>query len=967
MMIFGGFAGGIDDVAFNDVWVLTNANGLTGTPQWIQLAPTGGPLSRAEHTAIYDSVTNRMTIFGGCSGSPGNCGAALSNSVWTLINANGLGGTPQWVQLSPTGTLPAPRTLHSAAYDSASKRMMVFGGGLGYLNDTWVLTSADGTGGTPQWIQLSPSGALPPGRNSHTAVYHADTNRMTIFSGASPTELNDLWVLNNANGTNGTPSWTQILASGSPPLPREASAAIYDPATNRMVAFGGLDAPNQLNDVWVLLNADGIVPSSLGLVQSLPNVGGNAGQVTVLVIGSGFQNGAGIKLTGTGIEIFGANTTVISTSVLTTTFDLTGATPGTRTVVVANPDQSSISLSSGFTIEQGGSPQISVDIIGRSALRLGAPQTFYLAVKNSGNLNASSVAASVGIAAPTSVQASDADPLLDAYSSTTVGQVQSFIIPTLAAGTTQSIPITLTAPSNAAAFGIRAQHQSLPTMGLAGNITALSNASGVSDLLGGLLFGPPLFDGCAQPLQACTACDNLWNDYKGQLDLATNAQAASHEADLAFFFEGGKVAAEILEGASATTVFALYSEDLAAEAIAEGLLTKTQAATFEAVVSGFLQFLHDCFKGVLINDPNTLNAATANAAIGAEQTAIAYQNIRSTIGIIKSQALQQKIDRYLLAFSVVQGAVQTITNDGNQLKSLWDERNESRGAFLAANSSLCKAANDYIQCSETSCGGGKTLPTNTGTDDADLDGVTVSSLDPNDKVGSPGNGVSRYVALAGGLSYSVYFENLPTATAPAQSVTIIDVINPGLDLRTLTLGPISLPNQVITPPSIPLSVGPFTTTADLRPSANLLVTITASLNTSTGVLTWTLQSLDPTTNQPPNDPTAGLLPPGAEGSIFFTVMPGSSLPTGSVITNTGTVAFDANPPINTPTWSNTIDNTKPVSHVNSLPASQTTTSFPLSWTGSDVGAGVQDFTIYASDNGGSFSAWLQNVSATSAI
>ena len=181
IIVFGGFPGGASDLAFGDVWVLTNANGLGGVPQWMQLSPTGGGPNLAEHTAIYDPSTNRMTVFGGCSGTPSNCGNFVSNNVWVLTNANGLGGTPQWIQLSPGGVLPTARTLHSAVYDPSSNTMIIFGGNL-YLNDTWVLTSANGLGGTPQWSQLLPVGLLPPARNSHTAVYHSETNRMTVFA-----------------------------------------------------------------------------------------------------------------------------------------------------------------------------------------------------------------------------------------------------------------------------------------------------------------------------------------------------------------------------------------------------------------------------------------------------------------------------------------------------------------------------------------------------------------------------------------------------------------------------------------------------------------------------------------------------------------------------------------------------------------------------------------------------------------
>ena len=66
---------------FSDIWVLSNANGLGGTPTWTQLLPAGGPPnSKTVHTAIYDSVNNRMAVFGGYSDSFGT----PTNAVWVL-------------------------------------------------------------------------------------------------------------------------------------------------------------------------------------------------------------------------------------------------------------------------------------------------------------------------------------------------------------------------------------------------------------------------------------------------------------------------------------------------------------------------------------------------------------------------------------------------------------------------------------------------------------------------------------------------------------------------------------------------------------------------------------------------------------------------------------------------------------------------------------------------------------------
>lgn len=239
---------------------------------------------------------------------------------------------------------------------------------------------------------------------------------------------------------------------------------------------------------------------------------------------------------------------------------------------------------------------------------------------------------------------------------------------------------------------------------------------------------------------------------------------------------------------------------------------------------------------------------------------------------------------------------------------------------------------------------------------------SVASTDPNDKVGLLGSGSAHYLTGAQPLRYSIYFDNLPTATAPAQTVSVTDQLIPAaVDLSTVSLGPISFIDKIITPPTVPLlKLGTFSNDVDLRPSNNLIVRISATLKPSANVLSWTFLSLDPSTLQPITDPSAGFLPPGAEGSVGFSVL-AASTSTGTQITNRARVVFDMNDPIDTPVWSNTFDSTKPTSRVNAIPATQSTTTFPVSWSTSDVGAGIQDVTLYVSDNGGPFSAWRQNV------
>ena len=245
----------------------------------------------------------------------------------------------------------------------------------------------------------------------------------------------------------------------------------------------------------------------------------------------------------------------------------------------------------------------------------------------------------------------------------------------------------------------------------------------------------------------------------------------------------------------------------------------------------------------------------------------------------------------------------------------------------------------------------------------------LASGDPNELEGPFGTGGARWVSGRQPLNYAVFFENEATASAPAHKVVVTTTLDPNADLSTVGLTGISVPGiQVPIPPTFVPAGGlnETTTNVDLRPSQNLLINIDAQLEPTNRVLTWTFTSIDATTGLPPSDPTVGFLAPGSAGSAFFTVRARQSLPTGTKISDQATVVFDSNPPISTQTWMNTLDNTPPVSHVSALPTTTSSTIFTVQWTGTDVGGGIQDYTVYVSDNGGAFITFRPSTSETSA-
>ena len=845
LMTYGGFTGSGDGQPFvNDVWTLANANGQGG-PGWSQLAPTGGPpTQRAEHTAVYDPTSNRMIVFGGCTGNgSSDCNTDL-NDTWVLTYANGLGGIPQWIHLQPQGTLPSARNLHTAVYDSASNRMIVFGGLTGngggtVLSDVWVLTNANGLGATSQWIQLAPTGSIPA-RYSHTATYDAVSGSMTVFSGViNGSDTNDVWVLTNANGTGGAPAWNQLSPAGGPPLPRDSADAVYDPTTNRMTVFGG-----PLSDVWFLTNANGTVGSGLSLTQAQPNHGGNTGSVSVEIFGSGFVQGDQLSLGTGGVDIPAINVNVIGAGLISATFPLTGATAGPYDVIVAQSSGQRATLPRGFTVDQGGAPQVWVDI-GPVPQEIAANHlvTIPILAGNSGNVDWNGYAfmgvqVSVGI-----------DPVTMVFDGQVVGDFHPVSMPGGALVGTFVLPV-LGASSGSTPYLVQ--------------FTAPESLVGQSIDIEVVPFNVP--------------------------------------------------------------VVSLPSNYIAGQFIDDIVKLKEQEAGLNLPPLGDLFF-------------EALERAMTNALLDR------LVDLDVNLALCKSSEMHKQI--------VIDGigAVRTLFQvDDGIYETFWNNLLAAGNGFffdsaLYGNYSLFQPPFSPYKLPVIN----RQIP-------------DVASADPNDKVGPSGAGPQGYISGSRPTNYDLLFGNKDTASAPAQQVVITDQLDTTkFDVTNFAFGAMGFGTQVVSPPPHQTN---FATTIDLRPATNLLVNLSAALAPKTGLATWTFTSIDPATGLPPTDPSIGFLPPGGDGYASFSVMPKQGLPTNAQIQNLATITFDENPPINTPTWLNTLDVDPPVSAVQALPPQETQPTFNVSWSGTDKGAGIGTYSIYVSDNGGAFTLWQQFPAAT---
>lgn len=227
-----------------------------------QLVDARGPTPLARHGAAlaYDACSDRLIVSGG------QVGGEPTAQVWVL--ANGFGGAVQahWIPLDVLGDEPTPRADHSAVYDAVRDRLVVFGGvgpGGEALGDAFVLHHASGRGGRARWQRIAARGAGPGARAGHTAVLDAGGDRMIVLAGEDPrndVHYRDAWVLHGASGNGDARHWQELAPAGEVPAPRRGASALFDPATDRVLLFGGdVDAPaSAVDEVRVLHHASGV-------------------------------------------------------------------------------------------------------------------------------------------------------------------------------------------------------------------------------------------------------------------------------------------------------------------------------------------------------------------------------------------------------------------------------------------------------------------------------------------------------------------------------------------------------------------------------------------------------------------------------------------------------------------------------------------------------------------------------------
>ena len=243
--------------------------------------------------------------------------------------------------------------------------------------------------------------------------------------------------------------------------------------------------------------------------------------------------------------------------------------------------------------------------------------------------------------------------------------------------------------------------------------------------------------------------------------------------------------------------------------------------------------------------------------------------------------------------------------------------------------------------------------------------VPAPPVDPNEITGYTATSGSKAIGNRQSiLPYIIEYEN---DSLLASGMAHVVVVNDTLDGRYFNLESFSATSFSIENEVTSINGGQnFIRTVDMRPEINVLaqVQLDYRIDTTFAVATWTFTSLDPMTLQPTVADSLGFLGIGKTGEVDFTINRKADLPDSALIDNRAWIVFDNEEPIATSTWRNIIDNTPPISQIDSIVYHGDTATVTI--TATDNLSGVWRYNFYALMDGDVLLPMAMNVPIDSA-
>jgi len=234
--------GGCDaSQSFDDTWLYD-----VKIDKWMKKSQSTKPSGRKYPAMAYDSISNKVVLFGGfdTANSDETWLYDVAMNTWTQVSTSGQAGTDY----------PYGRDVPAMVYDSSNNKMILYGGYanvIGKAHDTWAYDVASDT-----WEERSTSGQIgtdkPTVYGRHSMAYDAINKKVVLFGGGDDNENveDETWIYDYLTDT-----WTEVSTGGTAgtdkPSARECFSMAYDYANNKVVLFAGDDSSARTDETWI--------------------------------------------------------------------------------------------------------------------------------------------------------------------------------------------------------------------------------------------------------------------------------------------------------------------------------------------------------------------------------------------------------------------------------------------------------------------------------------------------------------------------------------------------------------------------------------------------------------------------------------------------------------------------------------------------------------------------------------------